>query len=365
MARSNMLCSNGGIELVPEICLRVLEFVIYMDPRDIKCLLCISKSLTSLLKSHEKSVTKRLTRGCGLLLFVNGENKIIRSSSRINAGNIGLEKYTYPWLWELRYRELTLFFLVDHEITCMKGELEGWPTLNVSKLELGLRFRGFRYNAICLLFRLSDCTAGLNSTLEIRATQDKFLRGLCVEDLATLGVMVEVMGHNFFVMMKRLVAESGLIRNSQSADTAQSESGYELSPRAPTLDLRDDIWIRETMCVFEDLVQRYGPTFARAYLENSRGKSLRSDVWARKKILEGLDNMNAFELGYTMSFASLQSVVWRIFRKKEGCTDRDSWTVAKEIVVSEMLSYRLKGDLPSCFQAFYSDSSGDDNSSDN
>ncbi len=52
--------------------------------------------------------------------------------------------------------------------------------------------------------------------------------------------------------------------------------------------------------------------------------------------------MNAFELGYTMAFASLQSVVWRIFCKKANCSLQESWTSAKEMVEAEMMGYVIE-----------------------
>jgi hypothetical protein len=52
--------------------------------------------------------------------------------------------------------------------------------------------------------------------------------------------------------------------------------------------------------------------------------------------------MNAFELGYTMAFASLQSVVWRIFCKKANCSLQESWTSAKEMVEAEMMGYEIE-----------------------
>jgi len=62
----------------------------------------------------------------------------------------------------------------------------------------------------------------------------------------------------------------------------------------------------------------------------------------RSELQQGLDDMNAFELGYTMSFASLQSVVWRIFCKKANCSLQDSWTPAKKMIESEMAAYEIE-----------------------
>lgn len=105
--------------------------------------------------------------------------------------------------------------------------------------------------------------------------------------------------------------------------------------------MANDNWIRETMCVFEDLIQRFGPHFPYAFLEGGKQKQLRPDIWAKEMLQEGLDNMNAFELGYTMSFASLQSVVWKSFCRKESCTHDDKWKVAKELVEGGMKGYGI------------------------
>jgi len=62
----------------------------------------------------------------------------------------------------------------------------------------------------------------------------------------------------------------------------------------------------------------------------------------RGELRRGLDDMNAFELGYTMAFASLQSVVWRIFCKKANCSLQESWTSAKGMVEAEMMGYVIE-----------------------
>lgn len=98
------------------------------------------------------------------------------------------------------------------------------------------------------------------------------------------------------------------------------------------------------MCVFEDLIQRFGPYFPYAFLEGGKNRLRRPDRWAQTMLQEGLDNMNAFELGYTMSFASLQSVVWKVFCRKANCTLQESWNRGKEIVEKEMRAYQIAGD---------------------
>jgi hypothetical protein len=107
----------------------------------------------------------------------------------------------------------------------------------------------------------------------------------------------------------------------------------------PVRDLSSDNWIREYMCVFEDLVQRYGPYFAWAYVKDSEEKLRRPYHWTCDELIIGMQRMNAFELGYTMSFASLQSVVWRILCRKREIPFYDCWDAGVAIVEAEMAEY--------------------------
>lgn len=122
---------------------------------------------------------------------------------------------------------------------------------------------------------------------------------------------------------------------------SSSVSHTHTADTTPVEDLWNENWIRECMCVFEDLVQMYGPAFAYAYIEGSSDRLRRPDLWARKKLQTGLDNMNAYEMGYTMSYASLQSVVWRVFCRKIECSMQDSWNVARKRVEGLMEGYKV------------------------
>ena len=86
------------------------------------------------------------------------------------------------------------------------------------------------------------------------------------------------------------------------------------------------------MCVFEDKVQRYGPYFAWAFLDGCSMGNRRPDVWFREVMQAGLKDMNDFELGHTMAFASLQSVVWKVLCLKADCPHADRWTKVKELI---------------------------------
>lgn len=218
---------------------------------------------------------------------------------------------------------------------------KGWPILDVPKDELHSRLDVFKRRSLLILYRLADCALGYTRTQTIRSVQSEFLESLTSAELASLGVVVEVMGQNFYNITRQAIIDSGLPAALSIQRPSPSESHNPQLPTAPIADLMNDNWVRECMCVFEDLVQRYGPYFAWAYLDGSPDRVRRPDLWARSMLQEGLDNMNAFELGYTMSYASLQSVVWKVFCKKESCSKAESWAMAKESVESEMETYKI------------------------
>lgn len=104
---------------------------------------------------------------------------------------------------EMHSRVNTVEFLVRYDLTDMiDHHAQNWPTLNVPKAELCQRVMLFKKFSFSLLFKLADCTAGLKETLEIRAKQAEFLDSLTSAELASLGVIVEVMGQNYFTMTK-------------------------------------------------------------------------------------------------------------------------------------------------------------------
>ncbi|KAI0994765.1 hypothetical protein K3495_g13415 [Podosphaera aphanis] len=339
MPRSNLLCSNAGLELLPEVCLGVIEYLFVSDHKSIERLQLVSKSLRRLLKSHEISVTKAAAKKFHDLPFINCQQYITPSSYHLK--NLTLSKYTFPWLIEMHHRKSILNFLTNHELTSMDETIHGWPALDdVNRHEKpdDLNINKFKTKAIGLLYGLTDCATGLITTKEIREEQSRFLKNLSVIDLASLGVMVEVIGHNFYNIAKRSRLKCGFISTSsaQRENNPPFESVYSTAHRRS--NYTDEHWINEVMCVFEDLTQRFGPYFAWAYFEGPNEKVRQPDTWALEKLREGLDNMYAFELGYTMSYASLQSVVWRVFRRKVGCSSKESWMMAKLIVEKEMSS---------------------------
>lgn len=85
---------------------------------------------------------------------------------------------------------------------------------------------------------------------------------------------------------------------------------------------------------------KIGPYFAYVFLAGSRNHH-RPDLWAKSELQQGLDEMNEYELGNIMSYASLQSVVWKVFCRKRGCTMQDRWTEARALVEEEMAGYDL------------------------
>lgn len=164
------------------------------------------------------------------------------------------------------------------------AESDGWPTLNTSKTQLHQRETRFKKDGFLLLYRLSDCAAGLPDIAEIRSKQSLFLESLSTVALATLGVMVEIIGQGYFNMTKASLKQTNLLNSSvrQASNPDILTDSQPVTPSsAPFNDLMSDNWIRESMCVFEDLVQRYGPYYAWAYVDGEREVIRRADRWAR------------------------------------------------------------------------------------
>ncbi|CAL3963795.1 unnamed protein product [Diplocarpon coronariae] len=330
--------SNRGVELLPEVSLQIVGAVLKSEPKAAGLLLSLSKTFYSLLSTYEMSVARTLLDTNKHKFAYTNASQAEVLSSQIPPSDTVISKLSYPWISEMQCRSDTIDFLVEHELTEMLDVTNSWPTLDRPKAELSKRLTIFKRRALLLLYRLVDCAAGLTETHTIRAHQSEFLDGLSSEELASLGTMVEVMGQGFFNVTKSALHASGLLTNIPLRPS--SASNLYTPTSTPMEDLHNDNWVRECMCVFEDLIQRYGPYYAYAYFEGSNSPK-RADLWARKMLQNGLDNMNAYEMGYTMAYASLQSIVWRVFSKKVDCTLQNSWQVSKGIIERQMEGYQV------------------------
>jgi hypothetical protein len=260
---------------------------------------------------YERSITKNLSVNFDCHQFNLLEYAIL--PSKVFPEGSAVAPFTYPWILEERSRRAINKFLISNSLTEMTQPTLGFvelkmPTLNISKPELLKRVEKFKKDAFSLMYRLADCTAGLEYPHHIRAQQSEFFQKvLTASELAKLGCMVRIFGMGHFLI-------------------SQNKG------------IRDDDYVRESTCIFEDRVLRFGPHFAWAYLTEYRNSSR----WAKKEMQIGLDNMEAFESGQFMAYASLQSVVWHCFCKKANCSLYDSWDTAKGIVELEMASYKLE-----------------------
>ncbi|KAH8663090.1 hypothetical protein BGZ60DRAFT_433103 [Tricladium varicosporioides] len=315
----NLLRSNRGLDLPPE-------------------------SLHTLLKAYERSVTLTTSTHDDRFEYVNSlESTILAAPPTCGP----VSSLTYEWYIQLRSRNSLIDFLITHEITGMQDSTNGWPCLGMSIGEAFEREQEFKRRGLHLLFQIADCTAGITDTPHVRKKQAQTLEWLTAVQLATLGCLVEVVGQGFFTITRAALlgqlslnrAKRGLSTHPQPTPTGHTPSTLAVPPQIPWDDLTTDNWLRECMCVFEDRLQRFGPYFAWAYVAGHQNRKRRPDLWASQELQEGLDNMNAFELGYTMSYASLQSVVWKVFCRKAGCSLAESWNVAKGMVEVEMEAY--------------------------
>lgn len=181
---------------------------------------------------------------------------------------------------------------------------------NVPKSEHLLCAERYKRDALQILYGMADSTAALSDTNihAIRAHQRSFLESLSTTQLAVLGVFSRILGLNYFRLIK---------------------SNH---PDKPSDAFRD----REI--VFEDRVLRYGPFFAWATtVVEERGSAIRA--WSDEVMAQVLADMEAFETGRSQGYASLQSVLWKLFCGRRGCDMFDSWWEAMEIVENEMMGY--------------------------
>lgn len=159
-------------------------------------------------------------------------------------------------------------------------------------------------DTLLIMFQLVDHASGLKKKHSIRTRQIEFLEILSALELARLGYFVKTLGLGY----------------AQHMDL--------LPDRIPVRS------IRERICVFEDKVLQYGPYFAWAAIAGTE----RARRWCRIIMLEGLNDMKAFERGQCLAYASLQSVVWKLFCKRADCDLADSWAVMREVIDGETSS---------------------------
>lgn len=175
------------------------------------------QSFSYLLKTYQNSILKYALQGDSELKFVNSTQYRIHATSIMTPGKFTVDEKTYPWLSEIRFRTETINFLVQHGLTDMTDPMNHWPVLENSKGDLEKRLLAFKKDGLHLLYRLSDCAAGLKTRELIRCRQAQFLqKEMSVFDLAALGVIVEVMGQGFFNMTHAALRASGLLNVSVS-----------------------------------------------------------------------------------------------------------------------------------------------------
>ena len=229
--------------------------------------------------------------------------------------NSPISARSYRWLCEVRCRSHTIESLINHAVTDMRPSPQGRtvidsPTPDVPQPELFIRTEAFKRDALRLLYAMADSTVISDNIHQIRAQQRNYLESLTITELAILGVFVRVLGIGYFRLTK----------THHPNKTSDS--------------------IRVRWIVFEDRVLRYGPFFAYATTVIApTERTIRS--WSDEVIAQALKDMEAFERGGVGGYASLQSVLWKLFCARAKCDLFDSWDEAKELVETEMMSYNV------------------------
>jgi hypothetical protein len=224
----NLLRSGRGIELAPEICLKIAELVIELDPKDVLCLLLTSKVSDTYWRMRIFLLSNRYlltapTYSITVLPFVNHDLREVNHQILLQHQSFRCRQQHFGHsallpdtrrccnYSEARFRLSTIDFLINHELTEMEDPVDRWPILNLPKRELSRRHSEFKRRALLLLYRTADIAAGLKDIKEVRARQSQFLEGLEPSQLATLGIIVEVIGTGWYNMTKKCVAALGLL----------------------------------------------------------------------------------------------------------------------------------------------------------
>ena len=63
--------------------------------------------------------------------------------------------------------------------------------------------------------------------------------------------------------------------------------------------------------------------------------------WSDEAMAQTLGDMEAFETGRRVGYASLQSVLWKLFCIRKECDMFNSWEEAKSAVEIEMMGYEV------------------------
>ena len=267
------------------------------------------KTFSSLLHSYEASIVKAVSMKEGTLSLYPS---ILLSSWPHNTRTFAS---SYRWLCEVRCRTHTIESLINHEVTRMLPSSDGsigidLPLPDVEQAPLASRLERFKRDALQFLYGMADSTASCSSfdIHAVRAHQCSFLESLSTTQLAMLGVITRVLGVGYFRM---------------------TTSDYP----SKTSDSIRDRWI-----VFEDRVLRWGPFFAWATAVETRGVI---HDWTTEVISDALEDMKAFESGRSQGYASLQSVLWKLYCARTEYNIFDSWEVARKTVEIEMLRYEI------------------------
>lgn len=213
--------------------------------------------------------------------------------------NVNYSPFSYPWLLEIRSRDTIINFLVQYDLTDL-GMLGGTGALpsNIPALKQQFHTDRIRKDMLLLMYQLVDSTAGWKKKDSIRMSQIEFLEMLSTLELATLAYFIEALSLGY----ARYIG---------------------LQP-----DRMTEQCMLEHICVFKDKALQYGPFFVWAAMAGTE-KAL---MWSRVSMQEGISDMQAFERGESLVYASLQSAVWKLFCKRAGCNLADIWTVMKGVI---------------------------------
>ncbi|RDW94405.1 hypothetical protein BP5796_00168 [Coleophoma crateriformis] len=347
---SNLLSAGGDLQLAPELCLMIFEYLEY-TPELMSTLRTLSKSFYALLQAHQNILCKKFARkivahSCtrsDVRISIGACARCIHCIARAQFLRDGFEKQrfsvldrsilpsspyafqsprtilypnTFAWLSELYLRNEQTQELVLGQDTTEASQAyislysSAAPGFFVSPIIL-LRLSRLKAVAIDFLFELVDRTAGLSEQHAIRRAQEEFLYELNPTQLALLGTMLHLFSEGY----KKAPTPS-------SECTPEQRISVEVSAEEARLQ-------REEQIIFSDRILRRGPFFAYAYHLTCNSSAqislLGTDKWVASEIKDGLRELKAYEEDSDDGVAGLQSCLSRAFCEKTGCSPDERW----------------------------------------
>ncbi|KAK8900992.1 hypothetical protein QC760_010451 [Botrytis cinerea] len=323
---TNLLTSNGGVELPADVCLRIIDLVIHDAPKNVVILIKLSRSFKKLIQTYERALAKTAINLYSNTYVNQNTHFIIRNQPASKNFTPKLYiNHTFAHLLETQTRARIMHEIIHDPFSQCHTPTIYWaggvgfdpPTLGTPLAELEIRRQKFKEEALRLLYELFDITLDVKNEWHARTRQIDFLSRLGTPELAVLCIFIPILGFNLLEKMK-----------DESVNT------------------------KRAVIIFQHNLIRYGPIVAWLQISADTkckriglGGTVRLNEWWKERQAEGVEKLKKFERG-RMGEARMILVLWRIFQGRESVekiwsprSGERLWEIAKGLVEERMKGY--------------------------